>query len=158
MLLYEKKDYAGALQYFNQVNDKRLGSRERVEFLFCKGYAALETKNYTQALTIFKELKGMDTRYNLSATYYYAYSEYALGNYAAALPEFLKIEDNPAYKNIVPYYIVQIYYAQKEYSKLTERGEALLRNNPDNKNNAEIYRIMGEIAYRIKSIKKPFRI
>lgn len=154
MLLYEKKNYADALVYFNQVNDKHLGSRERVDFLFCKGYACLETKNYTQALGIFKELKGMNTRYNLSATYYYAYSEYALGNYTAALPEFLKIEDNPAYKNIVPYYIVQIYYAQKEYDKLTERGEALLRNNPDNKNNAEIYRIMGEIAYRNKDYAK----
>jgi tetratricopeptide (TPR) repeat protein len=92
----------------------------------------------------------MKTRYDLSASYYYAYSEYTLKNYAVALPEFLKLEDNPTYKNIVPYYIVQIYYAQKEYDNLTERAENLLKNNPDNKNNAEIYRISGEIAYRKK--------
>jgi tetratricopeptide (TPR) repeat protein len=154
MLEYEKKKYDQALLYFNQVKETRLNMRERVDFMFCKGYACLETKNYTQALAIFKELKGMNTRYTLSATYYYAYSEYTLGNYTAALPEFLKIEDNPTYKNIVPYYIVQIYYAQKEYDKLNERGEALLKNNPDNKNNAEIYRIMGEIAYRNRNYTK----
>lgn len=154
MLDYEKKKYAPALAYFNQVKESRLNMHERVDFMFCKGYACLETKNYTQALGIFKELKGMNTRYTLSATYYYAYSEYTLGNYAAALPEFLKIEDNPAYKNIVPYYIVQIYYAQKDDEKLTERGDVLLKNNPDNKNNAEIYRIMGEIAYRNRNYPK----
>jgi len=154
MLEYEKKDYVMAMTYFNQVNEKHLGERERVDFMFCKGYACLETKNYTEALVIFKELKSMDTRYNLSATYYYAYAEYTLGNYAAALPEFLKIEENPAYKNIVPYYIVQIYYAQKEYDKLNARAETLLKNNPDNKNNAEIYRIVGEIAYRERNYVK----
>ncbi|MEI8085427.1 MAG: tetratricopeptide repeat protein [Paludibacter sp.] len=148
MLLYEKKDYKKALTYFNQVTDKHLGNKERVDFLFCKGYACLDTKNFTQALAIFKELKGMKTRYDLSATYYYAYTEYTLGNYVAALPEFLKIENEAAYKSIVPYYIIQIYYSQKEYGQLNERADNLLKNNPNNKNNAEIYRIMGEIAYR----------
>ncbi|MFT3754227.1 MAG: tetratricopeptide repeat protein [Paludibacter sp.] len=154
ILLFEKKDYPKALAYFNEVNDKHLGSRERVNFLFCKGYSCLETKNYAQALPIFKELKGMNTRYNLSATYYYAYTEYTLGNYDVALPEFLKIENNEAYKNIVPYYVVQIYYAQKEFDKLNDRAETILKNNPENKNNAEIYRIAGEIAYRKRDYAK----
>lgn len=96
----------------------------------------------------------MNTRYNLSATYYYAYSEYTLGNYEAALPEFLKIEDNPAYKNIVPYYIIQIYYARKEFDKMNERADLLLKNNPSNPNNGEIYRIMGEISYSKKDFDK----
>jgi len=154
MLLFEKKKYDKALPYFNSVNEKHLESRERIDFLFCKGYTCLETKNYTQALPIFNELKSMNTRYNLSATYYYAYTEYTLGNYGAALPEFLKIEDNAAYKKIVPYYIVQIYYSQKEFDKLNERTETLLKNSPENKNNAEIYRIAGEIAYRKQDYSK----
>lgn len=154
MLEFDKKKYASALTYFNQVDSKRLGKREKEDFLFTKGYALLETKNYQQALAIFKGLKNKKTRYNLSATYYYAYSEYCLGNYAAALPDFLSIEDNPTYKNIVPYYIIQIYYAQKEYDKLYERADLLLKSNPDNKNNAEIYRIMGEIAYGKNEFQK----
>jgi TolA-binding protein len=154
MLLFEKKKYDKALTYFNDVNEKHLGNRERVDFMFCKGYSCLETKNYTQALPIFKELKDMNTRYNLSATYYYAYAQYTLGNYQVALPEFLKIETADAYKNIVPYYIIQIYYAQKEFDKLNDRADILLKSNPDNKNNAEIYRIAGEIAYRKQDYAK----
>lgn len=147
MLQYEAKKYDSALKYYNQVNPEHLGFRERTDYMFCKGYASLETKNYQQALTLFSSLKDMKTRYDLSATYYYAYCEYILGNYDAALPWFLRIENNPEYKNIVPYYIIQIYYAHKEYDKLYERADVLLKNNPENKSNAEIYRIMGEIAY-----------
>lgn len=154
MLQYEKKDFPKALSFFNQVNDKHLGKSEKIDFLFCKGYADIETKNYTEALSIFKILKDLKTKYDLSASYYYSYSQYTLGNYTDALPEFLKLESIPAYKNIVPYYIVQIYYAQKEYDNLTERADSLLKNNPDNKNNAEIYRISGEIAYRKKDYNK----
>jgi len=154
MLEFEKKDYKAALVYFSQVDADHLGETETVEFLFSKGYANLQTKNYTVALTSFQNLRAMDTRYNLSATYYYAYTQYCLGNYPAALLEFLKLENNPGYQSIVPYYIVQIYYAQKDYDQLTERTEKILKNNPDNKNNAEIYRIAGEMAYRKRNYDK----
>ncbi len=147
-LVFEKKQYEQALTYFNQVKEDRLGKHERAGYLFDKGYSLIETKDFKNALMVFTELKGMNTRYNVTATYYGAYAEYSLGNYAEALPEFLKLETNPAYKSIVPYYIVQIYYAQKDYDKLGDRTESLLKSNPDNKNNAEIYRIAGEMAYR----------
>lgn len=154
MIEYEKKNFVTALTYFNQLKDNRLNNREQVDFLFCKGYACLETKNFQQALGIFKTLTAMNTRYNVSASYYYAYSNYCLGNYTEALPEFLKIENVPEYKNIVPYYIIQIFYIQKQYDTLTRRGDNLIITNPDNKNNAEIYRILGEIAYRNHNYSK----
>ncbi|HRZ98646.1 MAG TPA: hypothetical protein P5084_13910, partial [Paludibacter sp.] len=151
MLEYENKDYSDALIYFNNIDPKRLGLRERTDYMFAMGYSCLQTKNYTQALSIFKKLKEMNTRYNLAATYYYAYSEYTVGNYQAALPEFVKIENNPAYSRIVPYYIAQIYYLQKDYTKFYEKADYLLKNNPNNNNNGEIYRILGEIAYEKKN-------
>lgn len=153
-LMSEKKNYTQALKYFNEVNERHLGDKDKADFLFRKGYALLETKNYPLALQLFKQLKELKTRYDASATYYYAYTEYCSGNYAVALPEFLEIEKSPAYQNIVPYYIVQIYYAQKDYEQLNDRAEILLKNNPTNKNNAEVYRILGEIAYRKKDYAK----
>ena len=150
----DNKNYDQALVFFNQVKEKRLNEHDRVECLFSKGYALLQTRNYVEASKIFNGLKVVDTRYKLSSTYYYAYSEYCQKNYPVALTEFLKLENNPAYKNIVPYYIVQIYYVQKNYDELNNRADALLKNNPDNKNNAEIYRIAGEIAYRKQNYDK----
>lgn len=150
ILEFEQKKYESAISYFNNINYKKLSFRERTDYLFSKGYACIATERYTEARDIFRELKSMNTRFNLTAIYYYAYSEYALGNYTVALPEFLAIESNPAYSNIVPYYIVHIYYAQKQYDKLYDKANRLLRENPENKNNGEIYRILGRIAYEKK--------
>jgi len=154
MLGVESKNYPQALTYYVQVKDKRLSQHDKVEYQFSKAYALLQTQKYAEASALFKALKAVDTRYKMSSTYYYAYSEYCQKNYAVALPEFLKLENNPAYSKIVPYYIVQIYYVQKNYDELNTRTEALLKNNPDNKNNAEIYRIAGEIAYRKQNYEK----
>lgn len=153
-LHFEKKLYAKALVYLNAVNENHLSAYDGAGYMFCKAYCNIETKNFTQALPILKKLRSMNTRYNKSATYYYAYTEYSLGNYITALPEFLKIEESGTYKNIVPYYIIQIYYAQKNFDQLNQRTETILKNNPENKNNAEIYRIAGEIAYRKQDYAK----
>ena len=150
----DNKNFAKAMLYFNQVNITHLGLKNQTECLFSKGYAAIQTKNYSVASSIYKNLEEQDTEYKFSSAYYFAYSEYCLKNYAAALPEFLKLENNPQYKNIVDYYIVQIYYALKDYDKLNDRADILLKNSPDNKNNAEIYRIAGEIAYRKQNYEK----
>jgi tetratricopeptide (TPR) repeat protein len=154
MLELEKKNYNQALNYFDQVKENHLGQHDCLDYLFSKGYASIQTQNYTAAYSIFSDLKNRDSRYTISATYYFAYSAYCLKDYAAALPEFLKLENNPAYDNIVSYYILQIYYVQKNYDQLNDRVENLLKKNPVNKNNAEIYRIAGEIAYRNHDYKK----
>jgi len=150
----DSKNFVLAMQYFNQVNTTHLGQNSQTECLFSKAYTAIQTKSYSIASVIYKNLKEQDSPYKFSSAYYYAYSEYCLKNYDAALPEFLKLENNPQYKTIVAYYIVQIYYAQKDYDKLNDRADILLKNSPDNKNNAEIYRIAGEMAYRKQNYEK----
>lgn len=153
MLAYDKKRYSRALKLFSEVNADNLNERDRLDFLFYKGYALIEEKRFNEANTIYLRLKNMDTRYNVSATYYYGYTEYMLERYETALPEFISIRENPEYSNIVPYYIIQIYYNQRDFEKVKSEAASLLKNNPDNKNNAEVYRILGEIAYEEKDYK-----
>ena len=108
----------------------------------------------TKAIAMFDKLRGKDNPYSLQSQYYYAYCYYLQQDYSKALPVFLKIEKTEEYKNIVPYYIVQIYYAKGEYDNVRERGESLLTNNPGNENNPEIHRILGEIYYKDKDYQK----
>ncbi len=150
----DNKNFAQAMIYFNLVNTANLEQKSRTECLFSKGYAAIETKNFGVSSDIFKTLKEQETSYRYSSVYYFAYSKYCLKEYDSALEDFLKLETNPSYKKIVPYYIVQILYAQKKYDQLNDRADNLLKINPDNKNNAEIYRIAGEIAYRKQNYSK----
>lgn len=150
----DKRNFVQAMSYFNLVNTANLEQKNKTEYLFSKGYAAVETKSFEVSSDIFKALKEQETSYKYSSVYYFAYSKYCLKDYDTALEDFLKLETNPTYKKIVPYYIVQILYAQKRYDQLNDRADNLLKMSPDNKNNAEIYRIAGEIAYRKQNYPK----
>jgi TolA-binding protein len=151
MIAYSEKRYSHALNFFKNIDEDALGEYEQTDLLLYKGYTLIEAKKFEEANRTFLRLKEKDTRYNLPATYYFAYTEYMLDRYDSALANFQSIADVPQYANIVPYYITQIYYKQKDYAKVKENAQFLLTNNPDNQNNAEIYRILGEIAFEEKN-------
>lgn len=146
-LLYEEKNYVAALDYYNLVNPKRFPKREQIEFLFCKGYALLETGYNHQALQLFKELKQQESDFKESATYYYAYIEYTLQNYTTALPDFLSLENSERYKEKVAFYLFQIYYHLGDLNEMNKRGDYIMANYPNHPDNGEIFRIKGEVAY-----------
>ncbi len=146
-LLYEDKDYDLALNYFSQVEENQCSKKERTSFLFKKAYALLETNHLKEASSIFKNLKKQDSSYQESAKYYYAYSEYKLRNYDFAIPEFLDLENSEQYQEKVAYNLFQIHYHLGNYEEVQRRGDSILVAHPNNPDNAEVYRIKGEIAF-----------
>lgn len=147
-LRYEDKKYKYALRYYQNVNEKELNDQEAREYSFTKAYCLLEMKKYTEAKAIFKTLSNEKNEFSQTALYYYSYIEYLQKNNATALKGFLALEQLDEYADVVPYYIVQIYYDESEYEKSLEHGKLVLEKNPNNPNNSEIYKIMGECAYR----------
>lgn len=147
MLDYEKKNYKQALAHFSLVDDSHLSSKDLTDYLFCRGYANLETGDYNKALNIFKTLKAMNTVNRPKALYYTGYTEYKLGNYDEALPDLLTVENHPDFADAAPYYVTQIYYSKGNYPEVDKRAESLLKKYPNNPNNSEIYRIAGERAF-----------
>lgn len=148
ILWYEQKNYAEALNYFNRVNQFRLSTREQAEFLFCKGYALLETHAYEQALPVFRRLRLQESSYRIDASYYYAYAHYALRQFESALNEFLKIENEEKYRETIAFYLVQIYYQLGNYDEMNRRADVLLTKFPQSPHIAEINRIRGEMAFK----------
>lgn len=146
-LRYEDKDYQKALTYFRLVDETHLIDKEKVDYLFSRGYANLATGNNAKALDIFKTLKNMNSPHQAAARYYTGYTEYLMKNYDAALTDLLVAEKHPEFEDIATYYVAQIYYAKKNYPEMEKRAEMLLKKYPENKNNAELYRMIGEKAY-----------
>ncbi len=147
VLQVEKRKYKQALKSFEQVEEKRLFRPHRMSYLFHKGYAHLQMSDYQKASLCFDKVRKEEGTYTLASRYYYAYCQYVMQHYGRALPEFLAIEHTAQYKDIVPYYIIQIYYAQRQYEEVYNRAEYLLKNHSENENSGEIYRILGEIYY-----------
>ena len=144
----EQKKYKQALKNFEEVKLTRLGRDQQPEYTFYRAYAYLMMGEQQKCLTLFNSIKQKDTPYTLAAQYYHAFALYQLGQYDKALPEFLAIEHTQQYSDIVPYYIVQIYYSQGNLDEVEQRAAHIMEVNPDNPNNGEIERIMGELQYQ----------
>jgi TolA-binding protein len=154
VLYCEQKNFSLSAYFLNQVDEQNLAKEKIPDFLFYKGYVSIQNKQLETAKKCFAQLKSLNSSYNTDAVYYYAYCEYLLGNYREALPGFLSVESQPEYQSTVPYFLVQIYYAEKQYDKLKEKADYLLLTYPENVNNAEIYRILGEMAYTQKNYEQ----
>lgn len=144
----ESKHYKQALKNFEEVTLTRLGRDQQPEYMFYRGYAFLMMGEYQKSLTFFSTLRQKATPYTLASRYYYAFAQYKLERYEQALPEFLAIEHTPQYSDIVPYYIVQIYYQQGNLEEVEQRAASIIEANPGNPNNGEIERILGELQYQ----------
>lgn len=149
-MAFSRHQYEEAKNLFGQCDYKRLPKKEQNDFLFKNGFSLLETKNESKAKEQFELLLSDSTKYNLSAQYYKAYIDYLNKNYTAAQPVFENLQNMDEYEKIVPYYLFQIYYVQRDYEKVLSAGEALLKKDSSNANNMEVYRILGECYYQKK--------
>ncbi len=150
VLYAERGNMSVAAMHLQRAIEKQLPEKWQAQRTFCLANAYVELERYQNAVTILPALIRKETRYNLSAKYLYGYSQYQLGRYDIAQKEFLAIENSAAYKNIVPYYLIQIYHKNGDTDAVLARAEQLLKNNPKNPNNTEVYRILGEVYYERK--------
>jgi len=148
ILLVEKGQYKKSLKILELVEIKALTRPHQTDYSFYRGYAYLMQQEYQRATIYFGMLAKTDNRYATRGAYYNAYCLYKLGKYEDALPALLQLENEPQYAKTVPYYIVQIYYAQGNTDEVQTRAEALLQAHPEDANSGELHRILGEIYFQ----------
>ena len=147
VLQVEKGHYKQSLKVLEQVDPTALTRPHQTDYSFYRGYAYLMLQEYQRASVYFAQLSRGQSRYTVRGTYYYAYCMYKLQKYDKALPALEQLENNPEYAKTIPYYLVQIYYAQGNYEEVESRANTLLREQPESLNNSELHRILGEIYY-----------
>jgi len=144
---YRKKKYDQALVYFDKVWKQNLTRDQLNEFYFKKGYCYFKTDQLEKAAKAFYEILSNDSKYSGPANYYYSHIAYVDGNYETALNGFKKLEADPTFAPVVPYYVVQIYYLQGKTDKVLEYGPTLI-DSTESKRDAEISRLIGEALYK----------
>ena len=148
VLYAEKGKWKNAAKDLEQVDFKALNRPHQADYQFYRGYTNLMLQEYARAITYFSLLRKSANPYTQKATYYYAYCQYKLKQYDKALPALLSLENVSEYQATVPYFIVQSYYAQGDAVETQARAEALLESQPDNSNQGELHRMLGEIYYQ----------
>jgi TolA-binding protein len=150
---FRKRRYEDVIIYLSQIDPTDLKSGESSEYYFKKGYAHFQMEEYERSANAFYEIKDTDNPYVSAARYYYAHIAYLDDKYETAAQNFKKIENDPQFGPLVPYYLTQIYYNQEKYDTLLAYAPAVLVSAPP-KREDEIRKLIGDAYYETAQYKE----
>lgn len=143
---YNAKKYDKALEFFKEINPRGLGQAMRSEVYFKTGYCYFVQKEFRQAETNFIQIKDAPGDYFYPANYYYGLCKFFQTKYNDAIKSFRLVERSREYKPHVPYYIAQIYFAQRDFDKVIEYTTPKL-NDRKLRKLKEMNRLLGQAHF-----------
>ncbi|HUW93430.1 MAG TPA: tetratricopeptide repeat protein [Bacteroidales bacterium] len=144
---YQLRDYPGAIEWFEQTDRLQLTGKSLPEYLFKLGYSHYLKGDQKRAMMLFSELKDVDTDYTTPALYYYACIAYENDFHRTALESFERLKGDETFGTVVPFYIVQIYYLDKNYDGILTMGPSLLEQ-AGKMREIELYRFIGDANFQ----------
>jgi TolA-binding protein len=149
---YQNRNYRKAAAYYESVNRQELMNEKLAEYFFRFGYSLYSAGNKPKALLMFSEIKDIDTEYTPPAVYYFSHIAYEQEMYVTALDGFRKLQNDETFGPIVPFYIVQILYLQKDYDGILAIAPNLIKSAPEERA-VELYRFIGDAYYNKDNYK-----
>lgn len=146
---FDRGEYEKAIFWFGQSNIDTLSPEQQEAYSFRLAYSLLQTGEKDRARGYFARIQQIGNTYRAASSYYIAYIDYADGKYDQALSEFSKLKENREFRVQSQYYITQIYFIQSKYDRVIKEGEELLKAHPNEANNNEVHRIVGNSYYQL---------
>jgi TolA-binding protein len=143
---YQNKNYRKAITYYEQVNRQELTQEKLPEYFFRLGYSHFIRGEKSRALLMFSEIKDIDTEYTTPALYYFSHIAYEQKMYQTAMEGFNRLRGDETFGSVVPFYIVQILYLQKDYDEILKIAPDLV-NSAGKERAIELYRFIGDAYY-----------
>lgn len=149
---YQNKNYRKAANYYEAVNRQMLDKGQLPEYFFRYGYSLYIKGDKAKAKVMFSEIKDIDTEYTAPAVYYFSHIAYEEQMYQTAMEGFIRLKDDETFGAIVPFYIVQMLYLQKDYDGILDMAPGLLQSAPKDRA-VELYRFIGDAYYNKQDYK-----
>jgi TolA-binding protein len=144
---YQRRNYNCAIEWFEQTDRLQLTGKSLPEYLFKLGYSHYMKGDQKKAMMLFSELKDVDTDYTSPALYYYSCIAYENGFYETALEGFERLQGDETFGGVVPFYIVQIYYIDKNYDGILAIAPSLI-DQAGKMRETELYRFIGDAHFQ----------
>lgn len=143
---YQNRNYRKASTWYQNVNRQEIVGSKLAEYFFRYGYSLYSTGNKEKALLMFSEIKDIDTEYTPPAIYYFSHIAYEQKMYQTAMEGFMSLQDDETFGRVVPFYIVQLLYMQKDYDGILRMAPDLLES-AGKERATELYRFIGDAHY-----------
>lgn len=151
---FNSGDFEKAIQYYSQAPTAGMTKKERAEMRFKMGYSYFVMKKFTKAKTNFKEIASVSESDNYeAANYYLGLCYFFEGNYESAIRHFRVAEKKKRYQSQIPYYLTQIFFAQRRYDELIDYAEKRI-NNKGLKNYKEMTQLIGQAYFEKGNYQK----
>ena len=140
-----------AYEFYNIIDAADLGVAQRDELYFKKGYCSFVQKKFPQAKGLLSKVKdNTGFKYYNDANYYYGMCCFFENNLDDAARSFQRIQSSKQYAATVPYNLVQIYAAQRNYDAVLRAGLQALED-PKVKNARQINQLIGQAYFEKKN-------
>lgn len=151
---YQKKDYGNALQYFDKSNIANLNNRQIAEMKFHQGYAYFVGQQFDKAKPLFNSIRQLPNDPNfIDANYYYGFLLFNEQKYEEAIACFVIAEKETAYKNLVPFYLAELYYFNGQSDKALAYGEKILQESKQYYD-LQLQQLIGHILFEKKQFNR----
>ena len=142
-----KENFHQALALFNSSRLDLLDSDERDDMTYRLALSHLKVGNNKDAIIWFETLRRSSKNYSNDCTYYISYIRYTQGRYDEAIKGFLPLQMDKKYGALSNFYIADSYLAKNQPDKAEIVAQNALDAYPNHPNNAEFYRILGQVNY-----------
>lgn len=152
---FEKDDFSSAIKYFENAGFINLSNEEVADAKFETAYCYFNLKRFSEAKPLFAEIIQLpESKYYIPANYYYGFIAFNDRQYNDALKSFRLVEDRDEYKDVVPYYVAQIYYFQNKKDEALKYGENILAKGSGQFYEKELKLLLGQIYFERKIFAK----
>lgn len=147
---FNENDLAKAVDYYKRVPTELLNTEQRAEVNFRLGYASFVQKKFGDAKRYFQFSKSTQGEFYYPTNYYLGMIQFFEGNYDGAVGQFKIAEKDAKYKRYIPYYLTQIFFAQRRFDELIAYAAPLVSGTSSRsgvKNEKEIKQLLGQAYF-----------
>lgn len=151
---YRKQNLVDALALYEKAGIDNLSNREIADMKFHQAYGYFTSQQFDKAKPLFNSIRQIPSDPNyLDANYYFGFISFYEKNYNLALESFKKVEDQPTYQKVVPYYVTEILYFNGDKDKAIAYGEDKL-NRGGQYYDTQLKQLLGHAYFEKKNYQK----
>jgi TolA-binding protein len=151
---YRKKEFGIALDYYEQSKNINLNSQQIATKIFHQGYCYFLAKQFDKAKPLFNTIRQVPNDPNyIDANYYYGFILFNDQQYNEAITSFLVAEKDHAYKNVVPFYLTELYYFNGDIDRALKYGETIDQDG-DLYYNLQLQQLLGHLWFEKRQFEK----